>query len=221
MTARHVPTARAGEVIPSGLQVLPRRSGALHGERADEWARMRRRSRSSISQTHTQTVVVRGGSHARYVGEWASRVCRRQDAPGDRLRSRHTLTTRAHRCPLSPRTSRTTGMAVGLMRVACRRHHLPTCAGLGAEVAQRTLAWVDRQGRERQSRSTPRMPMSTHASMPMAAAWWSISTRARRTISGSGTFARGDACTRLTFTPGIDRLPGMDARRAGSRSTRT
>jgi len=99
-------------------------------------------------QTHTQTVVLRGGRDARYVasGHLVYAAGGTLRAVAFDLRRR---TTRGTPIPVIPEVV-TTGGATGggVDAVVAEDGTLAYVRGAGGVGAQRTLAWVDRQGRE-------------------------------------------------------------------------
>ena len=99
-------------------------------------------------QTHTQTMVMRGGSHARYVASGHLVY-----AAGGMLRAvafdPDTRTTRGTPLPVIPEVL-TTGGATGggVDAVVADDGTLVYVRGVSSVGAQRALTWVDRQGRE-------------------------------------------------------------------------
>jgi serine/threonine-protein kinase len=159
-------------------------------------------------QTQTQTVVMRGGSHARYVASGHLVY-----AAGGTLRAIAfdpvTLTTRGTPVPVVPDVAAPRAGSVDA--VVANDGTLAYVRGTGP-AAQRTLVWVDRQGRETPIAAPPRAyvyPRTGPADGRVAVygadqesdLWvWDV---ARLTL------------TRLTFTRGIDTYPvwALDGRR--------
>ena len=107
-------------------------------------------------QTGTQTVVVRGGSHAHYVGSGHLVY-----AAANTLRAVAfdpvTLETRGTPVPVVPEVVTTGGApGGGVDAVVAADGTLAYVRGVGAGVGQRTLVWVDRQGRETPIAAPPR-----------------------------------------------------------------
>ena len=159
-------------------------------------------------QTGTQTVVVRGGSHAHYV-----RSGHLVYAAANTLRAVAfdpvTLQTRGTPIPVVPEvvtTIRPPGGGVDCRRR--RRRDTGVCprGGVGAGAGPRTLVWVDRQGRETPIAAPPRS-MCTRGSVPMAAVWRYMPL-IRRPTSGSGT-----SCAR--HSRASRSLPGRTVIRCG------
>jgi eukaryotic-like serine/threonine-protein kinase len=99
-------------------------------------------------QTHTQTVVFRGGTDARYVASGHLVY-----AAGGALRAvgfdPDTRTTRGTPVPVIPEVLTTGGATGGGVDAAVAEDGtLAYVRGTGGVSAQRTLSWVDRQGRE-------------------------------------------------------------------------
>jgi len=107
-------------------------------------------------QTHTQTVVVRGGSQAHYVASGHLVY-----AAGGALRAIAfdplTLTTRGTSVPVVTDVVTSAGFYVDAVNaVMADDGTLAYVRGTGEPVAQRTLVWVDRQGRETAIAAPPR-----------------------------------------------------------------
>jgi serine/threonine-protein kinase len=107
-------------------------------------------------QAHTQTVVVRGGSQAHYVASGHLVY-----AAGGALRAIAfdplTLTTRGTSVPVVTDVVTNAGLYVDAINaVIADDGTLAYVRGSGGPVAQRTLVWVDRQGRETAIAAPPR-----------------------------------------------------------------
>jgi eukaryotic-like serine/threonine-protein kinase len=196
----HPDRARVGyawpDVLPGGRTVLFSSIGSDEG-----W---------EISvldlQTHTQKVVVRGGSDAHFVASGHLIY-----ASGDTLRAiafdPMTLTTRGSPVPVVPEVVTTVAAAGGgggADAVVATDGTLAYVRGVSADAAQRTLVWVDRQGRETPIGAPPRLYSYPRISPngDRIVVWgndqeqdlwaWDL---ARLTL------------TRLTFTPSLDLYP--------------
>ena len=108
-------------------------------------------------QTHTQTVLIRGGSHAQYAASGhlvyaAGRTLRAVSFDPD------TRTMRGTPVPVVPDVV-TTGGATGggIDAVVAEDGTLAYVRATGGMGAERTLAWVDRGGRETAMQTPPRM----------------------------------------------------------------
>jgi eukaryotic-like serine/threonine-protein kinase len=162
--------------------------------------------------TQTQTVVLRGGSHAQYVASGYLVY-----AAGGTLRAvafdPATRTTQGTPVPVVPEVVVTRGaLGAAIQAVVAADGTLAYVRGAGGAVAPRTLAWVDRQGRDTAIAAPPRAYVFPRLSpdgsrLAVVAAdqdndlWlWDL---ARLTL------------TRLTFTPGRDNHPfwASDSRR--------
>jgi serine/threonine-protein kinase len=155
-------------------------------------------------QTHRQTVVVRGGSHAHYVASGHLVY-----AAGNSLHAvifdPTTLETRGTSVPVVPQVVTTAGnLPGGLDAVSAADGTLAYVRGTGAGAAQRTLVWVDRQERERPIAIPPR-----------AYVYPRISPDGSRVLV-HGNDQENDLwvwdvarlmLTRLTFTPVLDTYP--------------
>ena len=185
------------EPLPGGRAVLFTIVPVMGGVEAAQVAVLDR-------QTGTQTVVLRGGSHAHYVSSGHLVY-----AAANTLRAVAfdpvTLETRGTPVPIVPEVV-TMGVAPGggVNAVVAADGTLAYVRGVGAGVGQRTLVWVDRQGRE-----TP------IAAPPRAYAYPRVSPEGGRVVVRSAdqeddlwvwdvTRLR---LTRLTFNPGGDAYP--------------
>jgi eukaryotic-like serine/threonine-protein kinase len=157
-------------------------------------------------QTHTQKIVVRAGSHAHYVASGHLVY-----AAGGTLRAIAfdpvTLTTRGTAVPVIPEVVVTAAVATvdgGVDAVVADDGTLAYVRGIGARVPQRTLVWVDRQGRE-----------TAIAAVPRAYVYPRISPDGDRVVvvatDQDNDFWVWDLArltlTRLTFAPGLDLYP--------------
>jgi serine/threonine-protein kinase len=153
-------------------------------------------------QTHAQTVIVRGGSHAHYVASGHLVY-----AAGGTLQAISfdpvTLMTRGTPVPVVADVA--TNAALGVQVVVADDGTLAYVRGTGLGTAQRRLVWVDRQERE-----------TSIAAPPRAYVYPRISPDGGRVIVYNDNFGENDlwlwdvtrlTLTRLTFTPGIDSYP--------------
>ena len=164
-------------------------------------------------QTGMQRVVVRGGSHAHYVGSGHLVY-----AVGNALRAiafdPDRLETRGTAVDVVPEVvTTTTAPAGGADAVIAANGTLAYFHGIGGSGGERTLVWVDRQGREEPIAAPPRgyfaprlNPADGHVVVWVADKendLWVWDPR-RTTLD------------RLTFTPGLDSYPlwTADGRRA-------
>ena len=152
-------------------------------------------------QTGTQKVVVRGGSHAHYVGNGYLIY-----VAGNTLRAvrfdPETLETRGTAIPVVPDVVTTeTAPAGGADAVVAANGTLAYVRGIGVGVAQQTLVWVDRQGREEPIPApvrpyfTPQVNPADGRVLVVADQDLWIWEPPQKTLA------------RLTFTPGLDVYP--------------
>ena len=166
-------------------------------------------------RTGTHKILLRGGSHARYVasGQMVYVAAGTMRAiPFDLSR----LETRGTAVPIVARLVTTgTGTAEYSVATDGTLVYVDTPGSLAAN--QRTLVWVDRKGKEEPIPAPPRAYQQPR-SRPTESVSRSGSA-IRRTTSGSGSW---HGLTRLTFEPGLDRFPvwTRDGRRIVYNSSR-
>jgi len=194
------------ELLPGGRTVLFTIWPADGGDEAAQIAAFDR-------QTGKQTVVVRGGSHAHYVGSGhlvyaAANTLRAVAFDAD------TLSTRGPAVPVVPEVVTTAMAPAGGAEVAIAANGtLAYFHGKGAGAGERALVWVDREGREEPITAPSRAYLAPriNPSDGRVVVWvadkendlW-VWDSARVTLA------------RLTFTPGLDAYPlwTPDGRRA-------
>jgi serine/threonine-protein kinase len=155
-------------------------------------------------QTGTQKVVVRGGSHAHYIGNGHLIY-----VAGNTLRAvrfdPETLETRGAAIPVVPDVVTTeVAPAGGADAVVAANGTLAYVRGIGVGVGQPTLVWVDRQGRE-EPIPAPVRPYFTPQVNP--ADGRVLVTVADRDVDLWVWEPPRRTLARVTFTPGLDVYP--------------
>ena len=196
---------RAGSLVARGLAGRPGR--ALH-----HYDRLEVLDNAQIAvldlTTREQKILIRGGSHARYVptGHLVYGVAGTLRAVAFDLRRLEVVGTPV---PVLEQVMTTHGW--GRQHEHLWRWHAGLCAGRGAGGCARTLVWVDRQGREEPLKAPPRAYLYPRLSPDGTRV--ALDVRDQEQDIWIWDLAR-ETLTRFTFDPAARYASGLDAGRA-------